>query len=68
MANPKRRHSNTRSKLRRAHDFLTPGNTAVCPQCKAASRPHRVCASCGYYRGRQVMTIKAAKVKNKPKA
>ncbi len=63
MANPKRRHSNTRSRLRRAHDFLTPGNTLKCPQCKAPARPHRVCAACGYYRGRQVLTIKAPKVK-----
>lgn len=66
MANPKRRHSNTRSRLRRAHDYLTPGTTAKCPQCGAPAVGHRVCPSCGYYRGRQVLTVKAPKEK-KPK-
>ncbi len=58
MPNPKRRHSNTRTRLRRAHDFLTPKPVSECPQCKAPARPHRVCSSCGYYRGRQVVTVK----------
>ncbi len=66
MANPKRRHSNTRSRLRRAHDFLKPKSVSECPQCKAAVRPHRICPSCGYYRGRQVLTIKV-KEKKAPK-
>ncbi len=63
MANPKRRHSNTRSRLRRAHDFLKPVGVSKCPQCQAPVLPHRVCPSCGYYRGRQVVTIKAKEAK-----
>ena len=63
MANPKRRHSNTRTRLRRAHDFLTAESLTRCPQCKAEVRPHRICTSCGYYRGRQVLTVKPAKEK-----
>ena len=31
-----------------------------CGQCGSTSRPHTVCRSCGYYRGRQVLTIEAA--------
>jgi large subunit ribosomal protein L32 len=31
----------------------------ACPQCGANQEPHRVCPSCGYYRGRQVLTIQA---------
>ncbi|HTL48465.1 MAG TPA: 50S ribosomal protein L32 [Verrucomicrobiae bacterium] len=58
MANPKRRHSNTRTRTRRAHDALDVISATRCPQCGAGIRPHRVCESCGYYRGRQVMTIK----------
>ncbi|MBI3317117.1 MAG: 50S ribosomal protein L32 [Candidatus Omnitrophica bacterium] len=58
MANPKRRHSNTRTRLRRAHDHLTLKSVTVCAQCGKAVLPHRVCPSCGYYRGRQVLTIK----------
>lgn len=63
MANPKRRHSNTRSRLRRAHDALTVKHPGTCPQCKAILRSHRVCMKCGYYKGRQVLTIKAKAAK-----
>jgi large subunit ribosomal protein L32 len=65
MANPKRRHSNTRTRLRRAHDFLKAKSLSKCPQCQAPRLPHRVCASCGYYRGRQVISIKVKADKTK---
>ena len=58
MANPKRRHSNTRTRLRRAHDFLKIKSLSTCPHCGAATLPHRICRACGYYRGKQVVTIK----------
>ena len=32
--------------------------TVTCPQCKEPKRPHFVCAFCGYYDGRQVITPK----------
>ena len=35
--------------------------TAKCPNCGANRLNHRVCPSCGYYNGKQVLTIKAAK-------
>lgn len=41
--------------MRRAHDFLTQPATAVCPQCKAPKMPHRVCPSCGTYKGKEVI-------------
>jgi large subunit ribosomal protein L32 len=28
-----------------------------CPQCGSATRSHAACPSCGYYRGRQVLTV-----------
>jgi large subunit ribosomal protein L32 len=28
-----------------------------CPQCGSAVRSHNACPSCGYYRGRQVLTV-----------
>ena len=65
MANPKRRHSNTRTRLRRTHDSLTPRSLSKCSNCGRVILPHRVCGHCGYYRGRQVITI-AAKVKAEP--
>lgn len=35
--------------------------TAKCPNCGANRLNHRVCPSCGYYNGKQVLTIKVAK-------
>jgi len=58
MAHPKRRHSNTRTRLRRSHDFVTPKSVSGCSHCGHAVIPHRVCPICGYYRGKQVLTIK----------
>ena len=65
MANPKRRHSNTRSRTRRAHDFITPRSLAVCSNCGAKIIPHRICRSCGYYKGKPQITIKVKEEKNK---
>ena len=30
---------------------------AACPQCKQPKLPHRVCANCGYYAGRQAVEV-----------
>ena len=58
MANPKRRHSKARRDKRRTHDFLTKTGTSTCSNCGEAKLPHRVCASCGQYRGRDVVEVK----------
>lgn len=58
MAHPKRRHCNARTRLRRSHDALETASLAVCTQCSAKILPHRVCPKCGYYKGKQVVTIK----------
>ncbi|MBI3313063.1 MAG: 50S ribosomal protein L32 [Candidatus Omnitrophica bacterium] len=63
MANPKRRHSNTRTRLRRAHDFLTASAPSKCSHCGAPVISHRICPSCGYYRDKQVITIKVKEKK-----
>jgi large subunit ribosomal protein L32 len=59
MANPKRRHSNTRTRLRRTHDRLTVRSLSKCSNCGRIILPHRVCGYCGYYRGKQVITVVA---------
>lgn len=41
--------------MRRAHDALQAPGTSVCPQCKEAKQPHRVCPACGYYKGKEVV-------------
>jgi len=55
MAVPKRRHSKTRGRKRRSHDAITLANPTVCPECGEPAMPHRVCPSCGNYKGRQVV-------------
>jgi large subunit ribosomal protein L32 len=52
MAVPKRRHSNSRSRRRRAHHAKTPKQLSYCPKCSAATPQHVVCSNCGYYMGR----------------
>jgi len=55
MAVPKRRTSRSRRDLRRAHDALALPARSLCPQCKEPKLPHRVCPSCGSYKGREVV-------------
>ncbi len=55
MALPKRRHSHQRKNKRRSHHALKVEGLSTCPQCKEPKFPHRICTSCGYYDGRQVI-------------
>lgn len=52
---PKKRHSRARQGKRRASIKLSVAGMVVCPNCGAPQLPHRVCASCGFYKGKQVM-------------
>jgi large subunit ribosomal protein L32 len=58
MPNPKRRHSKSRRDKRRAHDALHRSTLSECPNCHQPKPPHRVCPSCGYYKGNAVMEVK----------
>jgi large subunit ribosomal protein L32 len=55
MAVPKRKHSNSRTNKRRAHDFLTPKAVKVCAKCSTKHPPHVICPNCGYYMSRVVV-------------
>lgn len=55
MANPKRRHSRTRRGKRRSHDRIGARGLSICPNCLEMKLPHQACASCGYYKGREVI-------------
>jgi len=57
MGLPKRKTSKSKRNQRRSHDALTAPQWPSCPQCGEPVVPHRVCAACGYYRGRQVITV-----------
>ncbi len=55
MAVPKRKVTKSKRNMRRAHDALARPAYGECPNCGELKRPHHVCASCGYYDGREVM-------------
>ncbi len=55
MAVPKRRTSRSRKNKRRAHDAIGTPARSTCSQCGEPKLPHRVCANCGTYRGREVV-------------
>jgi large subunit ribosomal protein L32 len=57
MGLPKRKTSKSKRNKRRSHDALTAPQWLSCPQCGEPVVPHRICAACGYYRGRQVITV-----------
>ena len=57
MPNPKRRHSRARRDRRRTHDALDVMSQSACANCGAPKLPHRVCPSCGHYRGKQAVRV-----------
>ena len=66
MALPKRKHSKSRRDRRRGgNSKMYAANLSVCPNCKKARLPHRVCQFCGYYNGKPVIVIKTKEEKKK---
>ncbi len=55
---PKKRHSRARQGKRRASISLSITKSIVCPNCSAPQIAHRVCETCGFYKGKQVIKIK----------
>ncbi|HDL77715.1 MAG TPA: 50S ribosomal protein L32 [Lentisphaerae bacterium] len=58
MGVPKRRKSRMKVRQRRNQIRRSIARPVPCPQCGAPRLPHRVCPECGYYGGRQVLTLK----------
>lgn len=58
MAVPKRKKSKSRRDMRRSqHIRLAAPSLSTCANCNAPKMPHRVCASCGYYKGQPVISV-----------
>ncbi len=58
MAVPKKKTSKAKSRSRRASAWrLDVPARSVCPRCGSAKVPHVVCATCGWYRGRQAVEV-----------
>jgi len=59
MAVPKRKTSKMKSRSRKGSHQRKLPSAVACPECGAPRLSHRVCSSCGMYRGKQVLTITA---------
>lgn len=60
MGLPGHRRTSSHKRRRAAHFALKAVSVSVCSNCKVPVLPHRVCAACGWYKGRLVDT-KAAR-------
>ncbi|VGO20580.1 50S ribosomal protein L32 [Pontiella sulfatireligans] len=58
MAVPKRKTSKSKTASRKAQNMKKPiSRASSCSQCGSPALPHHACPSCGYYNGRQVLTV-----------
>lgn len=60
MPNPKRRHSKSRTRKRRAHFKAAAPALVACSNCGEPKLQHRACPSCGFYKGRTMFVPKAS--------
>ncbi len=58
MAVPKKKTSKAKTRSRRASSWqLSAPAKASCDHCGQTKLPHRVCPSCGWYKGRQAVDV-----------
>ena len=57
MPNPKRRHSKSRTRQRRAHDALKVPQFYLDKDTGEAKKPHRIDPKTGAYKGRQILEV-----------
>ena len=58
MAVPFRKVSKTRGRKRRTQYKISESTISKCPKCGGVVKPHRVCPSCGTYKGKEVVKEK----------
>ena len=62
MAQPKRKHTRSRTRVRRASNWkIQREPTSICTNCSEPRPPHRICPKCGFYKGRLVLAPKVKK-------
>lgn len=59
MAVPKRKTSKSKARSRKRSHSKPLAATGLCTECGAPRELHRVCPSCGYYGGKQVMNVES---------
>ena len=57
MGLPGHRRTSGDKRRRAAQHGLKVTASTTCPKCSKTIAPHRACASCGTYRGRQVLNV-----------
>ena len=57
MAVPKKKVSKQRRRKRRGAMKAEMPAQDICPKCGDPKLPHRICPSCGSYRGEQVVEV-----------
>ncbi|HEX3015123.1 MAG TPA: 50S ribosomal protein L32 [Desulfobacteria bacterium] len=57
MGVPQHRQSKSRVRKRRAMWKLEAPGFIECPQCHKPMMPHRVCPECGFYKGKEVVSV-----------
>ena len=58
VAQPKRRWSKARTGTRRSTWKLDEKKYTECSHCHEPVLPHTVCSNCGYYDGKEVVSVK----------
>ena len=62
---PKKKTAHARQGERRQHLKASVQTLMECPQCHNPKASHEVCHTCGYYNGREVITIEVKEKKGK---
>ncbi|MFC1612885.1 50S ribosomal protein L32 [Patescibacteria group bacterium] len=65
MALQSQRRTKSSKKRRASHFALKEKELSKCSKCGKPTKPHYVCAFCGYYKGRRVLKIKSKLDKKK---
>jgi large subunit ribosomal protein L32 len=52
---------------RRSHLALQAQSLSKCSHCGKVTRPHQVCKSCGFYKGREVLNVLAKQLAKREK-
>jgi large subunit ribosomal protein L32 len=52
--------SKARKRSRRSHHSAAGMAVQPCPRCSSPKLPHRVCDTCGYYRGKKLVEVEDA--------
>ena len=58
MSVPKKKVSKSKRDMRRSgHALTAPTHVHACPQCGNKIAYHRICDACGFYKGRDILSL-----------